>query len=121
MTNKTKDNILSLYDEAINKTKALRDLAKMFNLPREELKQLLRDNGREVPYDKKTKQEYDKKDDEADPAAVHEDTLPVPAAVLETLGRELDALDEEIKDVTGTLEHLKSRYTAIANFIKRSR
>lgn len=123
MTNKTRDNILSLYDEAINKTKAFRDLAKTFNVPRGELRTMLIDNGRDVPYAKKKKQEDEQKDeakeDDPDRAAVPE-VLPVPQAVLETLAKEMDALDEEIKDVTETLEHLKSKYSAIANFIKRS-
>ena len=57
MTNNTRDNILSLYDEAINKTKALRDLAKTFGVPRDELKSMLIDNGLDVPYAKKKKQE----------------------------------------------------------------
>ena len=123
MTNKTTENILSLYDEAINKTKALRDLAKTFGLPRNELKTILIDNGRDVPYVKKKKQEDEQKDEakEDDPdRVVVPEVLPVPQAVLETLAKEMDALDEEIRDVTETLEHLKSRYSVIANFIKRS-
>ena len=74
-------------------------------------------------YVKKKKQEDEQKDeakgDDPDRAAVPE-VLPVPQGVLETLAKEMDALDEEIKDVTETLEHLKSKYSAIANFIKRS-
>ena len=95
MTNKTTENILSLYDEALNKTKALRDLAKTFNVPRDELKTILIDNGRDVPYAKKKKQDDEQKDeakeDDPDRTAVPE-VLPVPQAVLETLAKEMDAL-----------------------------
>lgn len=118
MTEKIKENILAIYDEAINKTKAIKDISKTFNIAKDELKAILREAGRSVPYDRK-------KDPEQEPAPAAEQTpkveerkLPIPQVIFEILERELDSLDEEIQGLTDTLQAKTRRYDEIVRYIK---
>ena len=135
MTKKAKDNNISLYDEAINKNKAINDLSATFVISREEFKEILREYGRDVPYDrKKTKDEPQEASAEItqeepkeaaaettqeDPpeAAGQERHLPMPQYIVEVLTRELDCLDGQIEAVQQQLDDLNQRYTQIADFL----
>ena len=115
MTKATKENILTIYDEAIDKQKAVRDLSRTLDIDREELKKLLRENGRVVPY-KKTAPEEETKEDAPDQAADRQ--LPIPNYIFEVLFKEIDRLESLIADRSAELAELSQRYTDISNFIK---
>lgn len=124
MTDLTKGNILDIYDEAINKNKAINDISKLFGFPRDEIKDVLAENGRALPYQKKPKSPEvteevvspdQEAEDEPDKAA---DRLPIPNYVFDVLIKELDALDMQINAMSQKLAELSTKYTDISKFIK---
>lgn len=125
MTKKAKENIISIYDQAENKTKAIKYICQMFGLQKDELKEILREFGRDLPYGrKKTKDEpvdvtVNPEDVKEDPpkAADQDRHLPMPQYIVEVLTRELDCLDGQIEAVQQQLDELNQRYTQIAEFL----
>lgn len=129
MTNKTKQNILELYDEALDKNKAIRDIAKTIGVPQEEIRDVVYENGRPIPP-KRTKAEpkeepddFDCPDDEAaaqEPEEAQEAAvqLPIPNYIFDVLMRELDTLDMQINALSQKLADLSTKYTDISKFIK---
>ena len=115
MTKVTKENILEMFDEAINKTKAVRDIAKLIDIPRGEVEDILREFDRDVPHDKKADQEP--KEEPAE-AADQDKPLPIPKFVFDVLTKELDSLDKEISELSDQLALLNQKYTDISKFIK---
>lgn len=128
MTQKTKQNILELYDEALDKNKAIRDIAKTIGVPQEEIIDVVYENGRPIPP-KRTKseprpetddpdcpdEEIESADQEGQEAAVQ---LPIPNYIFDVLLRELDALDMQINAMSQKLADLSTKYTDISKFIK---
>lgn len=132
MTQKTKQNILELYDEALDKNKAIRDIAKMIGVSQEEVTDVIYEYGRPIPP-KRTKSEpkkepddFDCPDDEAaaqEPEESQEaqeaaDQLPIPNYIFEVLLREMDDLDAQINAMTQELADKSNKYTLISKFIK---
>lgn len=128
MTQKTKQNILELYDEALDKNKAIRDIAKTIGVPQEEVRDVIYENGRPIPP-KRTKTEAKSESDdpvipdEGDKAADQEPQeaaaiLPIPNYIFDVLMRELDALDMQINALSQKLADLSTKYTDISKFIK---
>ena len=128
MTNKTKQNILELYDEALDKNKAIRDIARTFDVTQDEVTDVIYKNGRPIPP-KRTKseprpepddpdcpdEEIESADQEGQEAAVQ---LPIPNYIFDVLLRELDALDMQINAMSQKLADLSTKYTDISKFIK---
>ena len=128
MTQKTKQNILELYDEALDKNKAIRDIAKTIGVPQEEIIDVVYENGRPIPP-KRTKseprpetddpdcpdEEIESADQEGQEATVQ---LPIPNYIFDVLLRELDALDMQINAMSQKLADLSTKYTDISKFIK---
>lgn len=128
MTQKTKQNILELYDEALDKNKAIRDIAKTIGVPQEEVRDVIYENGRPIPP-KRTKTEAKSEPDdpvitdEGDKAADQEAQeaaaiLPIPNYIFDVLMKELDALDMQINALSQKLADLSTKYTDISKFIK---
>ena len=130
MTQKTMQNILELYDEALDKNKAIRDIAKTIGVPQEEIRDVVYENGRPIPP-KRTKAEpkeepddFDCPDDEAaaqEPQEAQESAvqlLPIPNYIFDVLMRELDTLDMQINALSQKLADLSTKYTDISKFIK---
>ena len=128
MTQKTKQNILELYDEALDKNKAIRDIAKTIGVPQEEVIDVIYENGRPIPP-KRTKSEPRTEADDPDcPDEVIEGTdqetqeaavqLPIPNYIFDVLMKELDALDMQINALSQKLADLSTKYTDISKFIK---
>lgn len=129
MTQKTMQNILELYDEALDKNKAIRDIAKTIGVPQEEIRDVVYENGRPIPP-KRTKAEpkeesddFDCPDDEAaaqEPEEAQEAAvqLPIPNYIFDVLMRELDTLDMQINALSQKLADLSTKYTDISKFIK---
>lgn len=129
MTQKTMQNILELYDEALDKNKAIRDIAKTIGVPQEEIRDVVYENGRPIPP-KRTKAEPKKEPDDLDcpddEAAAQEPEeaqeaavqLPIPNYIFDVLMRELDTLDMQINALSQKLADLSTKYTDISKFIK---
>lgn len=128
MTQKTKQNILELYDEALDKNKAIRDIAKTIGVPQEEVRDVIYENGRSIPP-KRTKTEAKSEPDdsvipdEGDKAADQEAQeaaaiLPIPNYIFDVLMKELDSLDMQINALSQKLADLSTKYTDISKFIK---
>lgn len=128
MTQKTKQNILELYDEALDKNKAIRDIAKTIGVPQEEVRDVIYENGRPIPP-KRTKTEAKSEPDdpvipdEGDKVADQEAQeaaaiLPIPNYIFDVLMKELDALDMQINALSQKLADLSTKYTDISKFIK---
>lgn len=132
MTQKTMQNILELYDEALDKNKAIRDIAKTIGVPQEEIRDVVYENGRPIPP-KRTKAEpkeepddLDCPDDEAAAQETEESQetqeaavqLPIPNYIFDVLMRELDTLDMQINALSQKLADLSTKYTDISKFIK---
>ena len=129
MTQKTMQNILELYDEALDKNKAIRDIAKTIGVPQVEIRDVVYENGRPIPP-KRTKAEpkeepddLDCPDDEAaaqEPEEAQEAAvqLPIPNYIFDVLMRELDTLDMQINALSQKLADLSTKYTDISKFIK---
>ena len=128
MTQKTKQNILELYDEALDKNKAIRDIAKTIGVPQEEVRDVIYENGRPIPP-KRTKTEVKSEPDdpvipdEGDKAADQEAQeaaaiLPIPNYIFDVLMKELDSLDMQINALSQKLADLSTKYTDISKFIK---
>lgn len=128
MTQKTKQNILELYDEALDKNKAIRDIAKTIGVPQEEVRDVIYENGRPIPP-KRTKTEAKSEPD--DPVIPDEDDkaadqeaqeaaaiLPIPNYIFDVLMKELDSLDMQINALSQKLADLSTKYTDISKFIK---
>ena len=76
MTRQMEINLLTIFDEAVNKTKAVRDLAKTFEISRDEVLEVLECNDREIPKPKKAP--VKKREPETpEPEAKAEKKLPV--------------------------------------------
>ena len=132
MTQKTKQNILELYDQALDQTKAIREISKAFDISRFELADILFKNGRPIPAKFQYKNDDVTKDDEADcpddasqSAADESDQtdeaaviLPIPNYIFDVLMKELDSLDMQINALSQKLADLSTKYTDISNFIK---
>ncbi len=129
MTQKTMQNILELYDEALDKNKAIRDIAKTIGVPQEEIRDVVYENGRPIPP-KRTKAEPKEEPDDSDcpddEAAAQEPEeaqeaavqLPIPNYIFDVLMRELDTLDMQINALSQKLADLSTKYTDISKFIK---
>lgn len=128
MTQKTKQNILELYDEALDKNKAIRDIAKTIGALQEEVRDVIYENGRPIPP-KRTKTEAKNEPDdpvipdEGDKAADQDAQeaaaiLPIPNYIFDVLMKELDALDMQINALSQKLADLSTKYTDISKFIK---
>ena len=134
MTQKTKQNILELYDEALDKNKAIRDIAKTIGVPQEEVRDVIYENGRPIPP-KRTKTEAKSEPDdpvipdEVDKAADQEGQeaqepqeaaaiLPIPNYIFDVLMKELDSLDMQTNALSQKLADLSTKYTDISKFIK---
>ena len=132
MTQKTKQNILELYDEALDKDKAIRDIAKIFKVSEEDVTNIVFKNGRPVPAKRRNEaiiepDDFDCPDDEAaaqEPEESQEaqeaavQLLPIPNYIFDVLLRELDALDMQINAMSQKLADLSTKYTDISKFIK---
>lgn len=127
MTQKTKQNILELYDQALDQTKAIREISKAFDISRFELADILFKNGRPIPAKFQYKNEDLTKADEADcpdddvsQAAADEAAviLPIPNYIFDVLMKELDSLDMQINAMSQKLADLSTKYTDISKFIK---
>lgn len=130
MTNKTKQNILELYDEALDKNKAIRDIARTFDVTQDEVTDIIFKNGRPIPLKmtksepKKEPDDFDCPDDEAaaqEPEEAQEaavQLLPIPNYIFDVLMRELDTLDMQINALSQKLTDLSTKYTDISKFIK---
>lgn len=128
MTQKTKQNILELYDEALDKNKAIRDIAKTIGVPQEEVRDVIYENGRPIPPKRaktEAKSEPDDPDcpDEVVKAADQEAEeaaaiLPIPNYIFDVLMKELDSLDMQINALSQKLADLSTKYTDISKFIK---
>lgn len=129
MTKKTKQNMLELYDEALNKTKAIRDISKTFNISRFELVDMLYENGRPIPEKLQEKnEEMTKAEEDVVPDQETENVpdqaaapLPIPNYIFEVLIKELDSLDMQINAMSQKLADLSTKYTDISKFIKEYR
>ena len=134
MTQKTKQNILELYDEALDKNKAIRDIAKTIGVPQEEVRDVIYENGRPIPP-KRTKTEAKSEpddpdcpdevakaaDQEAEEAQEPQEAaaiLPIPNYIFDVLMKELDSLDMQINALSQKLADLSTKYTDISKFIK---
>lgn len=130
MTNKTQQNILELYDEALDKNKAIRDIARTFDVTQDEVTDIIFKNGRPIPLKmtksepKKEPDDFDCPDDEAaaqEPEEAQEaavQLLPIPNYIFDVLMRELDTLDMQINALSQKLADLSTKYTDISKFIK---
>lgn len=130
MTNKTQQNILELYDEALDKNKAIRDIARTFDVSQDEVTDVIYMNGRPIPPKRRKNEPKEEPDDfdcpddeataqepeEAQEAAVQ--LLPIPNYIFDVLMRELDTLDMQINALSQKLADLSTKYTDISKFIK---
>lgn len=132
MTNKTKQNILELYDEALDKNKAIRDIARTFDVSQDEVTDVIYKNGRPIPPKRRKNEpkeepdDFDCPDDEAAAQETDESQeaqeavvqLPIPNYIFDVLMRELDTLDMQINALSQKLADLSTKYTDISKFIK---
>ena len=128
MTQETVDNILIMFDEAIDKVKGINGIAKVMGLPREEIVRILLDNGRVMPKKRGRKPKEPQeaaaeeiKEPQEAAAEIKERILPIPNYIFDVLFKELDRLDADIEVRTKELLDLKQRYTEISQFIKTYR
>lgn len=128
MTQETVDNILIMFDEAIDKVKGINGIAKVMGLPREEIVRILLDNGRGMPKKRGRKPKEPQeaaaeeiKEPQEAAAEIKERILPIPNYIFDVLFKELDRLDADIEVRTKELLDLNQRYTEISQFIKTYR
>lgn len=125
MTQETINNILIMFDEAVDKVKGVNSIAKVMGLPREEIVRILLENGREVlrrrgrkPKEPDQAAVEETKDPEQAAAEIKDRPLPIPKYIFDVLFKELDCLDADIEVRTRELLELNQRYTDISQFIK---
>ena len=120
MTEGMRDTILTIYDEAISKNKAVRSICKMYNMPREDVLEILKEADREIPYQKK------KTDPKQEEAAVPKD-IPVANYIFEVMAEKLDELETQIKELEVKMSDLETkkkyyqdRYQTIVMYIQEN-
>ena len=126
MTEGVRDAILTIYDEGISKNKAIQYICKMYEIPRDEVIELLKSSGREVPYQRQPKPEPSKEAEEIRAAAeemVKEakakgQDIPVANFVYEVLAEKMDELEMQIRELDAKKQFYLDRFQTIANFIK---
>lgn len=124
MTRQMEINLLTIFDESINKAKAIRDISKTFQISKEEVIEVLECNDREVPKGKRgpaKKREPEAADPEAERAEVtKEKTLPVCNYVYEVLAEKMDSLEMQLRDLKQKEQEILAKYNTIAAFIKEN-
>lgn len=126
MTEGIRDAILTIYDEGISKNKSIQYICKMYQMPRDEVLKLLKENGREVPYQRQPKPEPSKEAEEiraateemAKEAAANGKDIPVVNFVYEVLAEKMDELEMQIRELDAKKQFYLDRFQTIASFIK---
>lgn len=130
MTNETVNNILAIYDDAIDKSKAINQLCGMFQIQKDDLKKVLKDNNRRIPVGRPTASVAVHKEE----PKVEKDTEKVPAAaavvpdyIKEVLEEKMDEIDAEIdrieiqeRELTAKKTQLETHRIDIHNFLNKS-
>lgn len=125
MTEGMRDTILTIYDEGISKNKAIQSICKMYDMPRDEVIDVLKEGGRQVPYERKPKPEPSKEGDEIRAAAAEisqmaaDDELPVANYIFEVLADKMDELELEIRELDKKRKYFMDRYKTIAMYIQQ--
>lgn len=126
MTEGMRDTILTIYDEGISKNKAIQSICKMYDMTRDEVIDVLKENGRQVPYERKPKPEPSKEGDEIRAAAAEisqkaadDDELPVANYIFEVLADKMDELELEIRELDKKRKYFMDRYKTIAMYIQQ--
>ena len=120
ITEGIKDAILTIYDEAISKNKAVRSICNMYEMERDEVIEVLKAGGREIPYQKK-------KTDPVEPEAAVPNDIPVPNYIFEVMADKMDELEGQIRELEIRMQDLESkkkfytdRYQTLAMYIKEN-
>lgn len=128
MTQETINNILIMFDEAVDKVKGVDSIAKVMRIPRQEVVRILLDNRRGIPKKRGRKPKDPEqaaaektKEPEQAAAEIKDRPLPIPQYIFDVLFKELDRLDADIEVRTRDLLELNQKYTDISNFIKKYR
>lgn len=126
MTEGMRDTILTIFDEGISKNKAIQSICKMYDLSRDEVIEVLKEGGRQVPYERKEKPEPSKEGEEIRAAAAEickkaaeENELPVANYIFEVLAEKMDELELEIRELDKKRKYYMDRYKTIAMFIEQ--
>lgn len=115
--------ICELYD-ANPSRQQITNLAKMYQVPEDHIKEVLQNNGRVIHLAKRgpkpravilNKNEKPVNDEEHH---VVKD-LPMPEYVKEILMDKMDELESDIKDIEANLEEYKKKYKTLADYIKK--
>ena len=122
MTKQTETNLLTIYDESVNKSKAIRDLAKMFEISKDEVREILANNDREIPKPRKVPAKQREPEAAAPESERAEKTkaLPVCNYVYEVLAEKMDDLDMQLRELEQKKQQLSAQYNTIAMFIKEN-
>lgn len=121
MTKQTEINLLTIYDESVNKSKAVRDLAKIFEISKDEVREILANNDREIPKPRKVPAKQ--REPEAAPESERAEktkALPVCNYVYEVLAEKMDDLDMQLRELEQKKQQLSAQYNTIAMFIKEN-
>lgn len=126
MTEGIRDVILTIYDEGISKTKAINYICKMYEMPRDEVVEILKTNGRELPYQRQPKPEPSKEAEEiraaaeqmAKEAKAKGQDIPVTNFVYEVLAEKMDELEMQIRELDAKKQFYLDRFQTIASYIK---
>jgi len=109
---------LELFDNATNKRKQIRNLAKMYMTTPEIIVEFLQQNGRTIPMAGRPKKEEQKEEAAKAEEEPKKDPIFIPGAVADVLTRELDTIEKSMQELESALEIQKSRYRQISTFIK---
>ena len=127
MTEGMRDTILTIFDEGISKNKAIQNICKMYDMPRDEVMELLKENDRQVPYERKPKPAPSKEGEEMRAAAAvitakaaAQGEPPVANYIYEVLAEKMDELDQEIRALDEKRKFYLDRYKTIAMYIQQS-
>lgn len=122
MTKQTEINLLTIYDESVNKSKAVRDLAKMFEISKDEVREILANNDREIPKPRKTPTKQREPEAAAPESERAEKTkaLPVCNYVYMVLAEKMDDLDMQLRELEQKKQQLSAQYHTLAMFIKEN-
>lgn len=122
MTRQMEINLLTIYDESINKAKAIRDISKTFQIPKDEVIEVLECNDREVPKGKRGQAKKREPEAAAPESERAEKTkeLPVCNYVYIVLAEKMDDLDMQLRELEQKKQQLSAQYHTLAMFIKEN-
>ena len=120
MTQETIENILTIYDQAKNKGKSMNQICGLFHIHRDELKKMLKENGRKLPSGRlNPSPDEDKKDPIEAAAAVPEYVREVLDEKVEDLSTEIAHLEENIAKMESEKTKLNARIMEIHSFFNQ--